>query len=306
MSFELYDIHSHSGEQKNNIFNEKIEDLKRNSIPELLEKYEDRIDKIVNFPMPGTVYFNYDGGNINDEISSYPYQVENEELLKAIEKYDKNEKILPFLCINPKEKVAEQVEGLYKLLDSNDRIFGLKFHTLDANSTINDLFSSSEIISLCRKFKLPIIIHSGNFNNVEDCNSIFQYAEKNRDLNFCIAHLMTFSKDFFENMKTYKYENVFTDVSPFLSLCDYMKEVKPQGSLDLDYDNPKEVMANIFKNYSKFILWGSDDPFGKLRITEGKTVKYSLEDEIDFLYSLDENTRKTIASKNSEKFLFNR
>ena len=96
MSFELYDIHSHSGIQKNNIFNEKFENLKKVTVPELLEQYGDRIDKIVNFPMPGTVYFNYDGSVIEDKDSLYPYQIENEELIKSVDKYDKQGKILPF------------------------------------------------------------------------------------------------------------------------------------------------------------------------------------------------------------------
>jgi predicted TIM-barrel fold metal-dependent hydrolase len=304
MSFELYDIHSHSGIQRNNIFNEKVENLKEKSIPELLKEYEDRIDKIINFPMPGTVYFNYEESSAVGKKSLYPYQVENEELIRAVEKYDKKEKILPFLCINPKVKVTEQLEGLYKLLKDN-KVFGLKFHTLDANSSIDDLFSSSEIISFCREHKLPIIIHSGNYNNVEDCKNIFEYAEKNKDLNFCVAHLMTFSEDFFKKMKQYKYENVFTDVSPFLGLCEYMKESKPEGSLNLDYNNPKKVIASIFNDYGKQILWGSDEPFGKFRIDNEKEVDYSLKEEINFLYSLDENTRKTIASVNSERFLFN-
>lgn len=305
MSFELYDIHSHSGIQKNNIFNEKFENLKKVTVSELLEQYGDRIDKIVNFPMPGTVYFNYDGSVIEDKDSLYPYQTENEELIKSVDKYDKQGKILPFLCINPKIKVTEQLEGLFNLL-KNNKVFGLKFHTLDTNYGIKDLFSDTEIISFCREFKLPIIIHSGDFNNIEDCKDIFKYADKNKDINFCIAHLMTFSEEFFKRMKEYKNDNVFTDVSPFLSLCEYVKETKPQGVLNLNYDDPKEVITSLFNDYKKFILWGSDEPFGKFRINDKSETDYSLKEEIDFLYSLNEDIRKTIASDNSERFLFNK
>ncbi len=304
MSFELYDIHSHSGNQKNNIFNEKIENLKKTSIPELLDQYGDRIDKIVNFPMPGTVYFNYDGSEVDSKNSQYPYKIENEELIKAVERYDKHGKILPFLCINPKIRVSEQLEGLFSLL-KNNKIFGLKFHTLDTNCGIEDLFFNSEIISFCREFKLPMIIHSGDFNNVEDCKNIFKYADKNKDINFCIAHLMTFSREFFERMKEYKNDNVFTDISPFLSLCEYVNKVKPKGVLDLNYKNPEEVIIKLFNDYKKFILWGSDEPFGKFKISNKDRASYSLKDEIDFLYSLNKEMRRTIASDNSKKFLFN-
>lgn len=304
MNFELYDIHSHSGMQKNNIYNEKIENLKKITVPELLDQYDERIDKIVNFPMPGTVYFNYNGSAVETKDSLYPYEIENKELIRSIDKHDKEGKILPFLCINPKVKVTEQLEGLFKLL-KNNKIFGLKFHTLDANSGIKDLFSDSEIMSFCREFKLPIIIHSGDFNNVEDCKDIFQYADKNKDVNFCIAHLMTFSEEFFKRMKEYKNGNVFTDVSPFLSLCEYVNKTKPEGVLNLDYSDPKEVMSNLFNEYKEFILWGSDEPFGKFSIDNESESSYLLKDEIDFLYSLNEETRKKIASENSERFLFN-
>ena len=117
---------------------------------------------------------------------------------------------------------------------------------------------------------------------------------------------MTFSKEFFKNIKKYQPDNVFTDVSPFLGLCKYAKETKPDGILNLDYDNPEKVIKNLFRDYSKFILWGSDDPFGDFKIDENRRVNYSLDEEINFLFSLDEKIRNKIASENSERFLFNK
>jgi predicted TIM-barrel fold metal-dependent hydrolase len=304
MNFETYDIHSHSGEQKNNIFEEEKE-LRKISLPQLIAEYGDRIDKIVNFPMPGTVYFNYEKFEIEDKTSSYPYEIENKELIEAIKVYDKEKKILPFLCINPKEKVDEQIDGLYELITEND-IFGIKFHTLDTEANIDDFFSSNKIISFCKEFNLPILIHSGNYHNNEDCNNIFDYAQKNKELNFCIAHLMTFSEKFFKNMGSYEYDNVFTDISPFLGLCKYAQENESDEMLKLDYKDPSKVIEDLFKKYSHFILWGSDEPFGDFRIGKDKSANYSLEDELNFLFSLDNRIIETIASTNSEKFLFNK
>lgn len=304
MNFETYDIHSHSGEQKHDIFKEDGE-LRKISLSELIEKYHNRIDKIINFPMPGTVYFNYEKHEVEDKMSIYPYEIENAELLEAVKIYDTENKILPFLCIDPREKIDEQIDGLYDLITKND-VFGIKFHTLDANIGMDDFFNSSKIISFCREFNLPILIHSGNYHNVEDCNNIFSYAQKNKELNFCIAHLMTFSSPFFKNMENYEYDNVFTDVSPFLGLCKYAQEIKNDEMLNLDYKNPSSVMEELFKKYSRFILWGSDEPFGNFKINENKQVDYSLEDEINFLFSLDKKIIKTIASINSKRFLFNK
>lgn len=65
------------------------------------------------------------------------------------------------------------------------------------------------------------------------------------------------------------------------------------------------MIKELFKRYSRFILWGSDEPFGDFKINENKRVDYSLEDEIN-LFSLDKKIIKTIASVNSERFLFNK
>jgi len=88
MNFKTYDIHSHSGKQRHNIF-EQGGELKKVSLSQLIERYKNRIDKIVNFPMPGTVYFNYEKHEIEDKISNYPYEIENAELLEAVKIYDK-------------------------------------------------------------------------------------------------------------------------------------------------------------------------------------------------------------------------
>ncbi len=305
MDKKIYDIHSHSGLQTHNIFRESSKvKLKKLSLEELLREYDERVDKIVNFPMPGTVYFNYEKINpINFKMSKYPYELENEGLLRAVQKVDKNEKILPFLCINPKIMVEEQLESLFKLKKKYS-FFGLKFHTLDTGSGLCDLFARKDILAFCGEYNLPVIIHSGNFGNVEDCNDIFEYAKKYSHINFCIAHLMTFSEVFFNNLQKYKNGNVFTDISPFLSLCEYMCSWARRDSLKLEYQHPRKVLEFLLSRYKNFILWGSDVPFGIFQIDNEVYTKYDIKDELDFLYSLNKKDRDLIASINSEHFLF--
>jgi len=305
---ELFDIHTHIGEQVNNLYDEPEIFPRRETVGQLIQKYDERIDKIVAFPMPGTVFFNYDGGTrtlINDgsKISIFPYQQENQALIEAVDRHDANNKIIPFACVDPGVMVTEQLNALDKL-SQNNRVMGLKFHTLDTKSTVDDFFGNSEIVSFCRDKKMPVIIHSASFDNVENCNGIFKWAKLYPDISICIAHLMNFSEDFFQQLSVYEKDNLFTDISPFLGLCQMMERVQGLGvSLDLPYDDSKEVLSDLFKRYSNFLLWGSDEPFGKFKLSEGQFVDNSLEDELKFLFSLEPQVREKIAGENSRRYL---
>jgi len=303
---EFFDIHTHVGEQINDLYDEPEVFPRKETIQELVEKYDERIEKIVTFPMPGTVFFNYDGSEtIRSQTgkSSFPYQLENKALIESVDKYDKNNKIIPFACVDPKIMVSEQIEALDNL-SQNNRLVGLKFHTLDTNCTVDDFFVNNEIVAFCKEKQIPIMIHSANFNNVENCNGIFRWANQYPDINMCVAHLMTFSETFFKQLSTYQGNNLFTDISPFLGLCQMIKQIPDIGpQLDLPYDSPNEVLSTLYKYFSKFLLWGSDEPFGKFKLSDEYYVNNTLEEELKFLFSLEPSIRERIAGENSRRYL---
>lgn len=303
---ELYDIHSHAGEQRRDLYNEPEMFPRRQSVEKLIEKYGDRIEKIVTCPLPGTVYFNYDSegkqGSKNNK-GTYPYDIENQALVEAVDKYDSEGRILAFACIHPKIMVSEQLSGLENIMRDN-RVSGIKFHTLDTNCGLDDFFGNTEITSFCQQMNLPILIHSANFNNVENCNNIFHWAQLNPKLRICVSHLMNFSQEFFGKLSHYQPENLYTDISPFLGLCEMAKYYKNRmDCLDIPYDDPEEVLAALFQRFGRRILWGSDDPYGKFKLPDGRYIQHSLNDELDFLFSINNEIRTQIASINSKRYI---
>lgn len=301
---KLFDIHAHVGEQQNNLFQESNLFPRKQELEALIDQYKERIDKIITFPMPGTVYFNYENAQHKPSgLSRHPFELENQALIEAVDSFSGGDRIIPFACIHPKEMVSEQLDHLSGLM-RDKRLCGIKLHTLDTLSSIEDFFSNEEIINFCRQHEMPIMIHSANFNGVENCNGIFNWAEKYPDLNICIAHLMNFSKKFFEGLSGYKRGNLFTDTSPFLALCEYLHSTRDgNDTLDLSYESPLQVLQALYDRYDKFLVWGSDEPFGSFEIGDGKSISYSLEDELQFLMSINESVRNKIASINSKRFL---
>ncbi len=290
---ELYDIHTHLWIQKNNLYNDNFFPRKL-QIQELINSYNWLIQKIVTFPMPWT--------NINSS-ESIPYEVENIYLIQEIDRWNFNNIILPFISIHPRINVTEQLEVIVRLMRIT-KIYWLKFHTLDTLSYIDNFFKNDEIINFCKQYKLPILIHSANFDWFENCNNIFHFAEKYKDINILIAHMMWFSNIFFERLKNYKYWNLFFDCSPFLWMCKMYETYKNENCLNLNYANPKDVLLFLYKNFPNRLICGSDQPFWKFNIDSDNYVDFSINDELKLLFWLQEKIISQIANKNSKNFLW--
>ena len=246
---KLYDIHTHVWTQTNNLYNEKFFPRNKN-IKDLIDSYQWEIDKIVTFPMPSIT-----------ENTVIPYKFENQELLYSVEKEKVFDKILPFICLHPRIKVSEQLENILNII-KNYNIYWIKFHTLDTKSYISDFFKNSEITSFCKQYNLPVLIHSANFEWYENCDNIFYYASKFPNINILVAHMMWFSKTFFERLSNYKWNNIFFDTSPFLWMCNFYNNFENKDNiLDINFSNPREVLHFLYLNFPNNIIWWSDQPF---------------------------------------------
>ena len=287
---KLYDIHTHVWTQINNLYNEKFFPRNKN-IKDLIDSYQWEIDKIVTFPMPSIT-----------ENTVIPYKFENQELLYSIEKEKVFDKILPFICLHPRIKVSEQLENILNII-KNYNIYWIKFHTLDTKSYISDFFKNSEITSFCKQYNLPVLIHSANFELYENCDNIFYYASKFPNINILVAHMMWFSKTFFERLSNYKWNNIFFDTSPFLWMCNFYNNFENKDNiLDINFSNPREVLHFLYLNFPNNIIWWSDQPFENF--SDDDINNYNIRNELDFLFSLEKSTINKIASENSENFLF--
>src|SRR5579859_2197615 len=121
------------------------------------------IDNLIVFPMPMALYFDpvqlvknqrWEPSGLED----FPYQLSNKALLYEANAFARGT-VLPFMAIDPKNKVDEQAMFV-DTLAAQGQIYGLKLHTRATGSTPEDL-AISPFLHLLKKFNLPILIHSG-------------------------------------------------------------------------------------------------------------------------------------------------
>lgn len=237
-------------------------------------------------------------------LEDFPYEKESKALL-----YETNLSsncFLPFLAIDPREKVNNQI----KFLRNTKNYFGLKLHTAATHSSIEDL-NNSPFLEILRQRNIPLMVHSGRQENNLP-SKILSFAGGHPDIKICIAHLAGFDKEIIEKIK--KFKNLFIDTSPFLNCC-YLAEKKnliylSPNSFKFDYSKPLEVLVSINKILKGHLIWGTDEPW--TTITDQKTgriiIKNSYHKERLLLEELDKNgfqdIRYEISNQNIRRFLW--
>lgn len=246
---------------------------------DLLDLYEkmsgNGVDFSISFPMPTSIY--YDGSKILQGeyccsgISSFPYQIENEYLVRQIKQFNiKN--ILPFLSFSIHCEVDKQIEHLRRLIEQYP-VYGLKYHSKVEHFPVNKFGISNQFLDLSQEYNIPIVIHSEIREDSSPMN-ILSLAEMYPNIRFCVAHLACFSNDFFKEIDTNGYDNIFFDTSPLSILVrprnvyEYRQRIKK-----LNYNNPKDIFDYFYSRYPKKILWGTDNPWCNTRklASENKT-----------------------------------
>ena len=262
------------------------------------------VDYSITFPMPTTLYYDgrmiLQGEYIHSGISLFPYQIENEYLVKQIEHF-KITNILPFLSFSIHCEVEKQVEHLRNLIEHYP-VYGLKYHSKVEQYPVNKFGRGNKFLELAQEYNIPVVIHSEIREDSLPMN-ILSLAEMYPDVRFCVAHLACFSDVFFKEIDKKGYENVFFDTSPLSILIkprnvyEYRQRIKT-----LNYNNPKEIFDYFYLRYSKKILWGTDNPWcytGKLA-SEKKTNGSYYAKEISAVGT--ENIKKL--SENVIRFLY--
>lgn len=305
----IIDCHTHaSGIDAFNYFVPRLPSTQ--SIAELEKKLnENGVSYCIVFPMPFSLYYNpklaMEKGKLQPSgWEDFPYEKENKALL--YETGFSSNSFLPFLAIDPKEKIENQA----KFLKNTKNYFGLKLHTAGTQSSIEDL-DNSPFLEILRQRNMPIMVHSGRQENALP-SKILSFAKKHPDIKICIAHMAGFDMNVIKQIKTIK--NLFMDTSPFLNCC-YLAEKKNSiylspESFDFDYSKPLEVIISINRILKGHLIWGTDEPW--TTITDQKNgeiiIKNSYYKERLLLEELDKNgfqdVSHEISNQNVKRFLW--
>jgi predicted TIM-barrel fold metal-dependent hydrolase len=267
---------------------------------------EGRVDYAITFPMPTTLYYNVrtyweKGEFVPSGISDYPYQLENRYMVQSITHFNLNN-MLPFAIFSLRDKVNLQLAGINKLMEQYE-IYGLKYHTKVDQKKATDIEKDSEFIEFAKEKNIPIMLHAEN-KTVSDPMYILELASRHTNVRFCAAHFAGFSKQFFNELNSYEYDNVYFDACPLIIRCKHLSYEQDRSRiLDLDYSDYRGVFNYFCETYSSRILWGTDAPwnyYAKLDSTMNDSV-VCYQQEADIIANC---SQKLQLSNNSIRYIF--
>lgn len=254
-------------------------------------------------------------------VSSSPYQIENELLLKEVYEFcpEYNGRFIPFISVDPVRLVKKQVKNILNL-EKKYRIFGIKIVPVICQSSILGLLDDGkEFLEIARDRKWPITLHTTvhqeeNYSHARLC---FRVIEKYPEIRFCLAHCIGFDRNFLKMADSS--ENVWVDTSALKIQVQLTKENHPiaapiKDRFDADYNDHKKVLRTLVEAFPETIIWGTDTPaysyIARRKQGTGKRsyveiwLKGTYKDEIDALKSLPQYMIRKTANENTLNFLF--
>jgi len=292
------DVHSHCGEVSlYNLQHERLhttQNMRDLSLKMRLAK----VDYFVVFLMASSMYFDTRDFS-RSGLEEYPYQLGNGALFYEASLF--GDRALPFMAIHPNVEEEKQLIALEERL-SRDHLFGLKFHTLATHSKVSNLINS-KFPEFLEKNKLPILIHSSDFDEYSDPNEIFKFLDLYPDIRVTIAHCGFFNAEFMNRAKDF--QNLFIDSSSFNVLCQiFDRRENKKGKIELDWKDPKKAFAEIYNMVPKQFLWGSDEPWTCYTDYSGELiVNGDLFKEKELLDAQVTSIRKGVSYHSTMRFL---
>lgn len=176
-------------------------------------------------------------------------------------------RLIQFYWTNPlRENIMDELNEKY----SAWKFGGIKLHQC-AEAFKNDSIQMDQIASFAGQKKLPIFIHPYSKNEVK---KIIPLAEKHRNTNFIIAHLIGLE---LIHKSIGNLQNIFFDISP------YYLTSKKRIRLAIEYFG------------AEHLIFGSDTPYGK------KCLERNLKRIKDF--PIPESQKKMILGNNLQHLL---
>ena len=293
---EIIDSHTH------------IDYLNRNesydyltTMQSLLDVLDDNnVKKAVCSQMPySTEFVDIQRWNTGD-YNKIPFLLSNILLLEDKDKYDVNDKIIPFFNIHPQKKLVEQLHYIKEIIDSWWQCKWIKYNCQATNTNI-DSINNPILIDFCREYKLPILLHTWVSKNWNASN-VFDFIKNTPDIKFSVAHLWRLHR-LFRNMVKNEWipQNMFIDISPYklVYLTQKVKQCKPWINLE-DVDE-KTLLHSICVQYVDHIIRWTDFPF----VWDEELYKqWSYKENLLILDGLDPEIIKKITSINIKRFLW--
>lgn len=259
------------------------------------------IEKAICSPEPNW-WLSYKTISNYSNVDNIPYLQDNISLLEIKKDYDIDNIILPFWIVDTRTKVKDQIRIAQKKLQDKN-IHWIKFHCQVLDVKITDI-DNPYIMSFLKESKLPVLLHSGIRKNDWLSSKIFDIVEKYPEINFSIAHMWRFEKEFWDICeKKWVPSNLFIDTSPFYTICrlsdEYTQENIIAKILNMDYKKVKECFKEFSEKYQNHLMRGSDYPYISYPLHQ-----WSYKENIDLIDTLDGDVKEKISSKNALKFLW--
>jgi uncharacterized protein len=147
-----------------------------------------------------------DKNNISSSVI-FPFSDTHENLIKKsleLLKF-KSKRFFPFLRFNPNNITTDELDSLL-----NKGFCGVKLHPFAQNFNPNN----DKFLWIFKKIadeKLPLLVHSYNFDENSHPKNLFELAKKIPELNIVIAHFC--GNDLGYLFKASEYKNLFVDIS---------------------------------------------------------------------------------------------
>jgi hypothetical protein len=308
---QVIDVHTHCGAEHTGFLFRRYPSSQ--SVKDLVDKLNrNSVDFAVAFPFAASYYY-FDFRRFVDHLmleplpaEPFPYRAANQQLFYEVKLFGEG-KIIPFPMIFPGVEDIQQIEYLDNL-GKNDKLFGLKLHTLMTHVASSKL-AETEYLALAEKYNVPLLIHTGHDPESRP-EQVLELAVRYPHLRFCIAHVGRFEKCVFDDLSKLKTNNLFFDTSPFLAICYLTPHDQEQGQggekLPLPYHNPQQALLDLYHLYPEGLMWGTDEPWTSVVDNRKQQVliRADYEDEKALLDTLPPLIKEKISYQNTLRFLF--
>ncbi len=305
----IIDSHSHAGFDATNIVRRRYPIAQ--GILDMVRKMDaNGVSHAAVFPAPSDLFW-FDARGVafdanwepsREPAERFPYEHANRAHFSEVELFGRD-RIMPFANVLPGVKEEEQID-LLREFTSTDQLFGLKFHSLATHTPLSS-FVESLFARFAQDHSLPVMFHSGpdEYSRPEQALDV---AEELPDLRICIAHAGDFEATFFNRLRAGRSENLFVDVAPHITNCHFAQQRTDGEVLDLAYEDPLEVLAQVYDLIPDRVLWGTDEPWTTVTDDANKKilVKVTYEDEVALLNRLPDQIRRSMSYVNPMRYLF--